>query len=43
MEVEAKWLVGRNGELNGTMAYLDAKDDRFFTTDSSYGADGIAF
>ncbi|CAM5181366.1 TonB-dependent receptor [Alishewanella longhuensis] len=43
LEVEAKWLVGRNGELNGTMAYLDAKYDRFFTTDSSYGADGIAF
>ncbi|MEN3156888.1 TonB-dependent receptor [Alkalimonas sp. NCh-2] len=43
LEVEAKWLVGSNGELNGSMAYLDAKYDEFLTTDSSYGADGIAF
>ncbi|NRQ43846.1 TonB-dependent receptor [Rheinheimera sp. YQF-2] len=43
LELEAKWLVGPNGELNGTMAYLDAKYDEFLTTDSSYGADGIAF
>ncbi|HBN89277.1 MAG: iron complex outermembrane receptor protein [Rheinheimera aquimaris] len=43
LELEAKWLVGQNGELSGSMSYLDAKYDEFFTTDSSYGADGIAF
>lgn len=43
LEVEATWLAGRNGELRGSFAYLDAKYDTFFTTDSSFGSDGAVF
>jgi iron complex outermembrane receptor protein len=43
LELEGKWLVGDNGTLDGSFTYLDATYDEFFTTDSSFGADGVAF
>lgn len=43
LELEAKWLVGNSGTLDGAFTYLDATYDEFYTTDSSFGADGVAF
>ncbi len=43
LEVEARYLVGSNGELSGSFSVLDAKYDEFLTTDSKYGGDGKLF
>lgn len=43
LELEANWLVGDAGRLEGSIALLDAKYDEFYTVDSSFGADGVAF
>lgn len=43
LEIEANWLLGDNGHLDGSIALLDATYDEFNTVDSSFGADGVAF
>jgi len=43
LELEANWLVGEHGRVEGALALLDAKYDEFYTEDSSFGVDGVAF
>ncbi|WP_337842778.1 TonB-dependent receptor [Rheinheimera sp.] len=43
LELEARYLVSANGELTFAGSILDATYDEFLTTDSKYGAGGIAF
>ncbi len=43
LEAEVTWLVGSNGQLDASFAWLDATYDEFFTVDSSFGPDGVRF